>query len=209
MNSLTLLRQSLLALSLLAGVTAFAQGPAFGIKGGLTYSNLYANDVDDDNGRIGFNLGLMGRTDPTQPIGLQLELLYNTKGETYTYNSLLLDQETKLNTSYLDMPVLLSLRAGEALEVQLGGYAGLLLGSNVSTSGDLGDDTEELDNDNFKSVDYGLAGGLAFNAGRAQVGARYYYGLAEIADSDASEAVLGDAKHSFAQVYLGFGIGAR
>ena len=194
------------ALALIPSITS-AQGPVFGVKGGVTLSNLYSGDVDDKNGRIGFNLGVLARTDPEQPIGLQLELLYTTKGETFTYDGFFIDQEFKLNLNYVDLPVMVSLRAGEALEFQGGLYAGLLLGSNLTSSGDLGTSSDVLDKDNFNALDYGLVGGVAFNAGALQVGARYNYGLSKLASSDGAEAILGDAKNAYAQLYVAFGFG--
>lgn len=194
------------ALSLIP-FSAHAQGPVFGVKGGVTFSNLYSADVDDDNGRLGFNLGVLGRTDPEQPVGLQLELLYTTKGETFTYDGFFIDQEFKLNLGYLELPVMASVRLGPALEFQAGGYAGLLLNSNLSSSGDLGTSSDDLDKSNFHSLDYGLLGGVAFNAGAMQVGARYNYGLSKLASSDAAEAILGDAKNAYAQLYVAFGFG--
>lgn len=186
---------------------ASAQGPVFGVKGGVTFSNLYSGDVDDSNGRIGFNLGVLGRTDPEQVVGLQAELLYTTKGETFTYDGFIIDQEFKLNLGYLDLPVMASVRLGTALEFQGGLYAGLLLNSNLSSSGDLGNSSDDLDKSNFHSLDYGLVGGVAFNAGAMQVGARYNYGLSKLAGSDEAEAILGDAKNAYAQLYVALGFG--
>lgn len=197
---------TLIALSTAPAIT-HAQGPVFGVKGGVTLSNLYAGDVDDKNGRVGFNLGVLGRTDPEQPIGLQAELLYTTKGETFIYDGFFIDQEFKLNLSYVDLPVMVSVRAGEALEFQGGLYAGLLLSSNLTSSGDLGTSSDVLDKDNFNALDYGLVGGVAFNAGAIQVGARYNYGLSKLASSDEAKAVLGDAKNAYAQLYVAFGFG--
>ena len=197
----------LIVSGLLATTITQAQGPVFGVKGGLTLSNLYASEVDSKNGRIGFNLGVLGRTDPEKPIGLQLELLYTTKGETFTYDGLFIDQEFKLNLSYVDLPVMLAVRAGEALEFHGGLYAGLLMSSNLSSSGDLGTSSDDLDKDNFNTLDYGLVGGVAFNAGAVQVGARYNYGLSKLASSDEAEFILGDAKNSYAQLYVAFGFG--
>lgn len=194
------------ALSLVASPT-HAQGPVFGVKGGVTLSNLYSGDVDNSNGRVGFNLGVLGRTDPEQPVGLQAELLYTTKGETFTYDGFLIDQEFKLNLGYLDLPVMACVRLGPAIEFQAGGYAGLLLNSNLTSSGDLGTSSDDLDKSNFHSLDYGLVGGVAFNAGAMQVGARYNYGLSKLANSDGAEAILGDAKNAYAQLYFAFGFG--
>jgi len=194
------------ALALIPSITS-AQGPVFGVKGGVTLSNLYSGDVDDKNGRIGFNLGVLGRTDPQQPVGLQVELLYTTKGETFTYDGFLIDQEFKLNLGYLDLPVMASIRLGPAIEFQAGVYGGLLLSSNLSSSGDLGTSSDDLDKSNFHSLDYGFVGGVAFNAGAMQVGARYNYGLSKLAGSDEAEAILGDAKNAYAQLYVAFGFG--
>ena len=42
-------------------------------------------------------------------------------------------------------------------------------------------DFRQLDRDNFDNWDYGLVGGVGFNFGDIQLGARYNYGLNEIA----------------------------
>jgi hypothetical protein len=198
---------ALITTGLLAMNIAHAQGPVFGVKGGLTLSNLYAGDADDKNGRVGFNLGVLGRTDPGQPLGFQVELLYTTKGETFTYDDFLIDQEFKLHLGYVDLPVMVSIRAGEVLELQGGLYAGLLLSSNLSSSGDLGTSSVDLDKAHFTPFDYGLVGGIALNAEAMQVGARYNYGLRKLAASDEAQALLGDAKNSYAQIYVAFGFG--
>ena len=62
----------------------------------------------------------------------------------------------------------------------------------------------DIDRDQLHSFDFGLVGGLGLNFGPMQVGARYNYGLTEIANSDVSRAVIGDAKNSCAQLYLAF-----
>lgn len=200
-----------LALGLACGLGTYthAQGPAFGIKGGLNMSNLYSSKADDQNTRLGFNLGVFGRTMPEDPIGLQVELLYTTKGAHTTYHGFfgLVDQDVDFNLNYLELPVLVSFRLGSVLELQAGGYAAYLLSSKVSTSGDLGSDSDNLDRDNFNSMDFGVAGGVALNLGTAQVGVRYDLGLGEIASSDGAQSVLGDAKNACAQVYLAIGLG--
>lgn len=198
-----------LGLALGLGTAANAQGPAIGVKGGLNVSNLHVDEANDENSRIGFNLGVFGRTAPEAPIGLQVELLYSTKGTHATYSGFfgIVDQDVDFNLNYLELPVLVGFRLGSVLELQAGGYAGYLLSAKASTTGDLGSGSDDLDRDNFMSMDYGVVGGVALNLGTLQVGARYNYGLAEIADSDAAKTVLGDAKNACVQVYLGIGLG--
>lgn len=180
----------------------------FGIKAGVNMSNLYIDDVEDENARFGFHAGVFGRAAASDAIGIQAELLYSTKGTTIVWDGLI-DQEVTFNLGYLDLPVFVVFRLGDAIELHAGGYAGLLLASDVSTSGDLGSDSEDLDKDNFNSMDYGLVGGLGVNLGPVQIGARYNYGLAQLAKSDGAELVLGDAKNSVGQLYIAFGLGGE
>ncbi len=208
-TSIFIRNRFVLALAGIGPLAANAQGPHIGLKGGLNLSNLYSSEVNDDKLRTGFNVGLMGRTNLDQPIGLQVELLYSTKGNESTYVGFfgLVDQTVHFNLNYLELPVLASFRfADQMLELQVGGYAGYLLSADATTSGDLGTDSEDLDIDNFNTMDAGLAVGFAVNAGPAQFGARYEYGLVELAKSDAAYLLLGSAKNSCFQVYIAVGM---
>ena len=179
----------------------FAQMRA-GVKGGLNVSNLYIDDVSDENARFGFNLGVYGQILSSDAFAIQPELLFSTKGSKIEYGGSLFDQTVKYNLSYLDLPVLAVFKLGESAEIHVGPYVGYLLGANISHDGDLGSGVDDIDKDNLKSFDYGLAGGFGLNFGNLQVGARYNYGLAELADSDAADLLIGDAKNSVAQIYL-------
>jgi hypothetical protein len=199
--------RTLTLLSVFAASSAlYAQGPEFGIKAGLTYSTLYSDEVDDKNARLGFNGGVFGRTDPEQSLGFQAELLYNMRGAEFASEFLFIEQEWDFRMSYLDLPLMLGIRLGEVIEIHAGGYISYLLSAELETSGDLGADTDPVDRENFRSMDYGVLAGLSVNAGPVQIGGRYNLGLAQIADSDEAEFVLGDAKHAFAQLYVGLGL---
>lgn len=202
----------LAAAALLAAMPAFAQGPVFGIKGGLNYTNLAGVDSQDDNARIGFNAGVFGRTDPASMVGLQAELLYSTKGNRTTYNAFfgLVDQEVDFNLNYLELPVLASLRLANIVDLQLGGYLAYLASAKVKTSGDLGSGSDTVDKDNFNSIDAGIAGGVAFNLGaNAQLGIRYLHGLTDVVDNSDLHDVVGDAKNRCVEVYVGIGVGGN
>ena len=49
------------AISMISFSDAQAQYARAGIKGGLNLSNLYVNDTDEDNARIGWHAGFYGR----------------------------------------------------------------------------------------------------------------------------------------------------
>ena len=191
-------------MSVLSAESTFAQYRRAGIKGGLNVSNLYIDDVSDENARYGFNVGVYGQVLASEKAALQLELLYSTKGSRAFYDAF--NEEVKYNLNYLDLPVLAVIKLGKSAEIHLGGYASYLLSANISYSGDIVNGVDEIDKDNLKSFDYGLVGGVGFNFGPVQVGARYNYGLVKIADSDVAKTILGDSKNSVAQLYVSFNL---
>lgn len=180
-----------------------------GIKGGINASNLYVDDVDDENARIGFNVGLYGQLASSKAVALQAELLFSTRGSEDHYSAGGFNQEVKYNLNYIDLPLMLVLKAGDAVEFHLGGYGSYLVNANISYDGDLANGDDEIDRDNLKSYDLGLLGGVGVNFGALQVGARYNYGLVKLADSDGAEALIGDAKNSCAQLFVAFNFNAN
>jgi hypothetical protein len=177
-----------------------------GIKGGLNVSNIITDEVTDKHARYGFHAGVYGQLFVNEAFAIQPELNYSTKGNKVNTNFGIIDQETKLNLSYLDVPVLAVFKLGNAAEIHAGAYWAYLVGANIDTDGDLGDDFRQLDRDNFDKWDYGLVGGVGFNFGDIQVGARYNYGLNEIARSEGAKRILGGAKNSVGQVYVAFNL---
>ena len=184
--------------------------PRAGIKGGVNFSNLTAGDnVTDNNIRTGFHVGVYGQLFGGSVLTIQPEVNFSTKGNRVVLADGVIDQEVKINLSYIDVPVLAVIRLGKAAELHAGFYWAYLVGANIDKDGDLSQDFDEVDRDNFDKWDYGLAGGLGFNLGKgAQIGARYNYGLSDIARSQAAKNWLGDARNSNAQVYLAFNLAA-
>ena len=206
-----------LAVSALATVPLVTQAQTddsrIGIKGGLNVSNFYRDNVGDQNARFGFNVGLFTELEVGESFSIQPELLLSTKGNRATYGADdgVLDLagaegEVKSNLTYIDIPVLAKVTFGEVINAHVGPYASYLIGASVSTEGDLASGSEELDRDNFKSWDYGLAAGLGVDLEAITIGARYNLGLVEVAKSTAAEAVLNNAKNSVLQLYVAVGI---
>ena len=198
----------LLSLFMSQQVVAQTSGRA-GIKGGLNISNLYIDDVNDQNARLGFHAGLYGQILSSETFAIQPELLFSTKGAKANHSGLVVNQEVSYNLNYLDLPVLLVFKLGESVEIHLGPYASYLLSANISYEGALANGVKELNKNSLKSFDYGLAGGLGMNFGNVEVGARYNYGLVEIADSDSARTLLGDAKNSCAQLFVALNLGKK
>jgi hypothetical protein len=200
---------SILLIFVLAAVTTRAQAQdsdnslRFGIKGGLNVTNLYVEDVDDENPRYGFHVGVYTQLFESDVFAIQPEILFSTKGTRTTYDVAGFEGDAQFNLNYLDIPVLAVFKLGESAEIHVGPYFGYLLSASSEIDGDF-DDYEELDRDDYKAWDYGLSAGVGFNVGAVQIGARYNYGLQKIAGSDSADLALGDSKNSNAQVYVSF-----
>lgn len=177
-----------------------------GIKGSFNLSNLYTDDIDDNNLRPGFSIGIFKENQIGASSAIQTELLFSTKGNRSEYRTGPFDGEAKFNLNYLELPVMLDLKAGDALDISFGPYVSYLISANVTTEGDFGNSFSEIDRDQLNAFDFGLSGGLGLNFGNTELGARYNLGLSEIADSDNARSIMGDAKNSVIQFYIALGL---
>ena len=184
-----------------------------GFKGGLNLSNLYVNDVDDENVRVGWHAGFYTQLFQSQVFTIQPEVNFSTKGSGITYVQGLTGNryDQRFNLSYIDIPVLAVFKLGRAAEIHLGPYWSYLVHAEIKNNeGDPNNEFDTKDRDNFDKWDYGLVGGIGFNLGEgAQLGVRYNYGLNEIARSAAMKRVFGNAKNQVAQLYLALNLNAK
>jgi len=182
-------------------------GPRAGIKGGLNVSNFITDEPTDKHTLVGFHAGVFGQLFVNEGFAIQPEINYSTKGNAITSNFGVIDHETKFNLHYIDVPVLAVFKLGDVVEIHAGPYWAYLVGANIDTDGDLGDDFTELNRDSFENWDYGLVGGIGFNFNNVQLGARYNYGLNDIAESAGARQLLGSkSKNSVGQIYLAFNL---
>jgi hypothetical protein len=177
-----------------------------GIKGGVNLTNLIIDEPHDRHTKFGFHVGVYGQLFANEGFAIQPEVNYSTKGSEVSANFGIIDHETKFNLHYIDVPILAVFKLGDAVEIHAGPYWAYLVGANIDTDGDLGDDFRELDRDNFEKWDYGLVGGIGFNFNNVQLGARYNYGLNDIARSTGAKRMLGSSKNSVGQLYLAFNL---
>lgn len=181
---------------------------AFGVKGGVNWSNLWVKEVNDNNARFGFHVGLFGRFASPGKLGFQVEALYDQKGSSVRKNFGVIDQEITYKFDYVTVPLLVIIPVGEVLEIQGGAYLGYMVLSETTSKGDLGTDYTDPKDSKFNGFDYGLVGGLGINVGKmAQLGVRYEHGLNEIANNPISNYVLGSSKNSTLQAYVAIAIG--
>lgn len=188
---------------MLVSASAFGQA---GFRGGLNMSNLYVDDIDDENVKLAFHVGIYNESEITDFLSIQPELLYTSKGAQLVYDGFLSGSgKYRYNLNYLEVPVLIKLKAG-GFAIHGGPYAAILVGANVTNVDDNGtvQDVESLDKDDFNQLDYGLSLGAGFDFEGGELILRYDFGLQEIGKSDFAGEATDQAKNSALMISVGF-----
>ena len=199
------------AISMISFTNARAQYAKAGIKGGFNLSNLYVNNPNDDKARLGWHAGVFGQLFASEAFAIQPEVNFSTKGTGVTrIDATSVQFKSKFKLSYIDIPVLAVFKLGRVAEIHAGAYWAYLVDASVNNNDRIPNNQfTSVARDNFDNWDFGLAGGIGFNLGEgAQLGARYNYGLKEIADSPGARLLFGDSKNQVAQLYLAINFNA-
>ena len=203
-NSKKLIFASLaLGLMSISGMQAQEKIASYGFKGGLNFSNLYTDKVDDNNVLTGFNAGLYAKFPIAKGIAIQPEISYTTKGAELVYNNAFVKGTAKFNVNYIEVPVLLVMNITDNFNVHVGPYAAYMVSGKTSNDSNLMSTQRDLDTDDFNKFDAGLAGGLGIDLDAVNFGVRYNYGLTKIDKESNTNFISSDAKNSVFSVYVG------
>lgn len=192
-----------LVLISITGIQAQEKTASYGFKGGLNFSNLYTDNVDDNNVLTGFNAGLYAKFPISKGIAIQPEISYTTKGAELVYNNAFVNGVAKFNVNYIEVPVLLVMNITDNFNLHVGPYAAYMVSGKTSNDSNLISTQRELDTKDFNKFDAGLAGGLGIDLDVVNFGVRYNYGLTKIAKQSNTSFISSDAKNSVLSVYIG------
>jgi hypothetical protein len=181
----------------------------FGIKGGFNVSNLLDNDAESSKINLGINGGIFLRIAVNSMFSFQPEFIYTMKGGTIEYNNFV-NGIAKISVNYLEVPLLAVFNITKNVNLQGGIYLASLADVRVRNKDGLGSyNFENLNKDDFKSFDYGLACGIGVDFDKLSAGLRYDYGVRSIGDKKTfgGESIrFPDAKNSAFQIYIGLSI---
>ena len=206
-NSKKLIFASLaLGLMSISGIQAQEKTASFGFKGGLNFSNLYTDQVDDNNVLTGFNAGLYAKFPIAKGIAIQPEISYTTKGAELVYNNAFAKGTSKFNVNYIEVPVLLVMNITDNFNVHVGPYAAYMVSGKTETDSNIFSSQNQLDTNDFNKFDAGIAGGVGVDLDALNFGVRYNYGLTNIGKErnfGGTNYTFPDAKNSVLSVYVG------
>jgi hypothetical protein len=170
----------LVAISLVANIISAQKNSTdlrdkvqFGLKAGANYSNVY--DTKDQEFTADYKFGFAGGAFLAIPagkfLGIQPEILFSQKGYKASGTFLTIPYEYTHTTSYIDIPLLVSLKPSPFLTLLAGPqYSLLITEKNEFTSGSF-TETQQREFENNKSV-FCFLGGIDFNVDMMVLGLR-------------------------------------
>lgn len=173
----------LIAALMIISSATFAQ-LGIGVKGGVNFANF---NIDEASSRTGFHFGAFGSIPLSKNIAIQPEVLFSTQGAKI--------DETDVDLSYVNVPILLRLTLARIINVHFGPQFGFVTKAEAD-----GNDII----DNVKNSDISIAAGAGVNLPLGlEAGARYNIGVSDINDSGIQ---FEDAQHRVFQLYVAWRI---
>jgi hypothetical protein len=156
-----------------------------GVKAGLNLATLTGDDADDAKTRAGLAAGGFVKVSLTPAFSVQPEVLYSMKGAKFEESSA---DDFTIKLDYIEVPVLLQYNIPTQGNVKPVLFAGPAVAFNMSAKleGTIDSASADVDIDNVKSVDIGIAAGagVELKSGTTTFGfeARYTLGLGNVLD---------------------------
>lgn len=173
----------LIAVAMLATLSVSAQSApgTFSLKPmvGATLSSVRGSDVDGVKMKFGLVAGAEGIYQVSDMFALSGGLLYSMQGFKTDTNL-----DLKMNTEYLNIPILANIYVAQGLALKAGVQFGLL--TKAKAKGKYGNIEEDIDiKDHMKSLDLSIPVGVSYEINNSfTIDARYNFGLSKIAKDD-------------------------
>lgn len=199
----------LLIVAMLFVVSAANAQLNLGVKGGLNMSNFYGEEINNNNVKIGFHIGLAADYEFLYNSAIQTGLFFTTKGAKYEGSIGSVSGDISLNPMYLQVPVhyayKLDVTPGTRLVFHAGPYAAYGVGGKTSFNVSAGDNSSSIDgNDVFgednllKRFDAGLGLGVGAEFGPMLLDIGWDMGLVNISNTS------GTIKNQNAYISVGY-----
>lgn len=172
--------------------------PSFGVKGGVNFATVTGDDFDSPDMRTSFHVGAVAEFPMADIFSIQVEGVYSSKGFKSNIDGGIVggDGDIEYQLDYIDVPVLAKVYVTKGLSFEVGPQFSFLVNEEIDS--DPTDDPGDLETNEAKDFDFGIAGGLTFQTdmGLFATG-RYVYGMTEIIEDS-------DAHNSVFQISLGY-----
>ena len=171
-----------------------AQGFQFGVKAGADLQKIEGKLLTQSFS-FGYHAGVYAQLSINKTFSIQPELYYSeVKLDTANDFSTVyhLTDASSIKFGYINIPVLLNIKAGKKFTIQMGPRFGILANSNASIISN--------GQDAVKKGDLALVAGMKFSFSRVNVYGRYQVGVSNVNDVSSQE------KWKSQTVHLGIGL---
>lgn len=171
------------------------------LKLGLGISYFSHHAYGESVPRAGISIGLAPTIRLSRAAYLKPEVAFSMKGSRIDYNTAgIFNGNIRYQLNYLDIPVVIGLRANRWLAVEAGGYGAIKLGGSFDFQGSFAAGYGTFDRDDLHGFDYGPVAGVALQSRLLLFNLRYYHGLRSIAANEEAGLLLGDAANNTIQL---------
>lgn len=152
---------------------------------------------------VGVSVGLSPSLPLSKRIYLRPEVAFSMKGGRIDYLAgNIFNGNVRYHINYLELPVMIGIRANAWLALEAGAYGAIKLGGNFDFQGSFTYGYGIFDRDDLEDVDYGPVGGVVLKTRFIQIGIRYYHGLNSVAANEKSIVLLGNAVSNTVQLCI-------
>lgn len=163
------MKKIVLVLMLLTGTLTYAQRFNLGIKAGVNFATLTGDsDIDLEN-KTGYHIGAIAEVGLNDQFSVQPEIIYSTQGAKL--------ESEDFDINYLNVPVLAKVYVIKTFSLMVGPQFGYVIDNNGNG----------LD---YKDFDLSGSAGAEIKVLSFFAQARYNFGLSEVSDGGAKNAVF-------------------
>jgi hypothetical protein len=185
---------------------AAQERPAFGLKVGTNYSNVYdeRGEEFDADAKFGWVAGAFLSIPIGEFLGVQPEVLFSQKGFKATGRMFGSNYDLKRTTNYIDVPLLFVLKPAKSISLLAGPQFSYLIKQKDEFSGPSANfqQEQEFENDNIRKNILCFIGGIDFNFDNVVLGTRAGWDLSN--NNGDGSATTPRYKNVWLQASLGF-----
>lgn len=172
-----------------------AQDVRFGVKGGVNYSNVVSDKLDNEP-LTSFHLGGVMEALFTEKIALQTEILYSEQG----FKTKGVNHQNTYKFSYINVPVMVKYFVTKGFILEAGPQIGFLNSAKFITESD-GNSSKTDIKEALRSNDFCLNFGVGYQLSNGwNIGARYNWGISNITKEQLNQHL----KNRVLQVSIGY-----
>ena len=184
-------------------VSAQSEPGTFSLKPmvGATLANFRGSDLEDNKMKVGIVAGAEGIYQLSDMFAVSGGLLYSMQGCKFDSGF-----DIKLNTEYLNIPVLANIYVAKGFALKAGVQLGLLTKAKAKAKYEGVEENVDI-KDHMKSIDLSIPVGLSYEINNSfTIDARYNFGLSKVSKEDNHHGYeyVTDAYNSVFMLTLGY-----